>query len=57
MVDAVAPSGLVLDLQVIRPQPVVEIDGGVVCVVDAEPSSARPTRPLPRSTRESKQAA
>jgi len=37
MVDAVRPSGLVLDLQVIRPQPVVEIDGNVVCVVDAEP--------------------
>jgi len=37
MVDAVARSGLVLDLQVIRPQPVVEIDGTVVCTVDAEP--------------------
>src|SRR5262245_1243319 len=31
MVDAVRPSGLVLDLQVIRPDPVVEIDGRVVC--------------------------
>ena len=37
MIDAVKPSGLVLDLQVIRPQPVVEIDGNIVCVVDAEP--------------------
>jgi hypothetical protein len=37
MVDAVSPAGLVLDLQVIRPQPVVEVDGAIVCVVDGEP--------------------
>jgi hypothetical protein len=37
MVDAVSPAGLVLDLQVIRPHPVVEVDGAIVCVVDGEP--------------------
>jgi hypothetical protein len=37
MVAAVEPGGLVLDLQVIRPDPVVEIDGRVVCEVDGEP--------------------
>jgi hypothetical protein len=34
MVDAVRPGGIVLDLQVIRPQPVVEIEGTVVCTID-----------------------
>ena len=37
MVRAVRPGGLVLDLQVIRPDPVVETDGRVVCEVDGEP--------------------
>ena len=37
MVQAVRPDGLVLDLQVIRPDPVVETDGGVVCGLDGEP--------------------
>jgi hypothetical protein len=37
MIDAVSPSGFVLDLQVIRPDPAVEIDGAVVCFVDGEP--------------------
>jgi hypothetical protein len=37
MVEAVKPGGLVLDLQVIRPNPMVEADGKVVCEVDGEP--------------------
>ena len=37
MVDAVRPGGLVLDLQVIRPNPVVEVDGRAVCEIDGEP--------------------
>ena len=34
MVEAVVPGGLVLDLQVIRPNGVVEADGSVLCEVD-----------------------
>ena len=37
VVDAVRVGGLVLDLQVIRPNPVVESDGEIVCEVDGEP--------------------
>ena len=37
MVDAVKPGGLVLDLQVIRPNPVAEAAGAVVCELDGEP--------------------
>src|SRR5262245_8241154 len=38
MVEAVAPGGLLLDLQVIRPNPVVEAgDGRIVCEIDGEP--------------------
>jgi hypothetical protein len=37
MVEAVEPGGLVFDLQVIRPNPVVEADGRVVCEIDGEP--------------------
>ena len=37
MVGAVKPGGLVLDLQVIRPDPVVESDGAVVCTIGGEP--------------------
>lgn len=37
MVEAVRPGGLVLDLQVIRPNPMVEAEGRVVCEVDGEP--------------------
>lgn len=37
MVGAVRPGGLVLDLQVIRPDPVVEAGGRVVCEIDGEP--------------------
>ena len=36
MVDAVKPEGVVLDLQVIRPNPTVEVDGKVVCEIDGE---------------------
>ena len=32
-----APGGLILDLQVIRPNPVVEVDGADVCGIDASP--------------------
>lgn len=37
MVEAVKPKGLVLDLQVIRPNPCVELDGQVICEFDGEP--------------------
>jgi hypothetical protein len=36
MVEAVMPRGVVLDLQVIRPNPVVESDGRVLCEIDGE---------------------
>jgi hypothetical protein len=37
MLEGLAPDGLVLDLQVIRPNPQVEVDGRVVCEIDGEP--------------------
>lgn len=37
MVEAVEPGGIVLDLQVIRPNPVVEVGGREVCEIDGEP--------------------
>jgi hypothetical protein len=37
MVDAVKPGGIVLDLQVIRPNPTVELGGHFVCEIDGEP--------------------
>ena len=37
LVDAVEPDGLVFDLQVIRPNPTVEVDGRFVCEIDGEP--------------------
>src|SRR5436305_8728767 len=37
MVEAVKPGGIVLDLQVIRPNPVVEVAGELVCEIDGEP--------------------
>ena len=37
MVEAVKPGGLVLDLQVIRPNPTAEVDGRVICEIDGEP--------------------
>jgi hypothetical protein len=36
MVGAVRPGGIVLDLQVIRPNPVVEVDGRAFCEIDGE---------------------
>jgi hypothetical protein len=35
--DALVPGGLILDLQVIRPHPVVEVDGADVCEIDGSP--------------------
>src|SRR6266702_3913988 len=37
MVEAVRRGGVVLDLQVIRPNPRVEADGRVLCDIDGEP--------------------
>lgn len=37
MLEAVVPGGIVLDLQVIRPNPQVERDGHVVAEIDGEP--------------------
>src|SRR3990172_6224565 len=37
MVDAVKTGGIVLDLQVIRPNPRVESGGRVLCEIDGEP--------------------
>jgi hypothetical protein len=37
MVSAVKPGGLVLDLQVIRPDPRVEVDGRLICEIDGQP--------------------
>jgi hypothetical protein len=37
MIEAVEPGGLILDLQVIRPNPVIEADGVAVCEMDGEP--------------------
>jgi hypothetical protein len=38
MVEAVRPEGVILDLQVIRPNPRVELEDGVlVCEIDGEP--------------------
>jgi hypothetical protein len=36
MVEAVRPGGTMLDLQVIRPNPRVEVDGRDVCEIDGE---------------------
>ena len=37
MVGAITPGGRVFDLQVIRPDPVVESDGRIVCEIDGAP--------------------
>jgi hypothetical protein len=37
MLEALAPGGIVLDLQVLRPDPEVELDGRVVARLDGEP--------------------
>jgi len=34
LLDTLAPEGIVLDLQVIRPHPLVEVDGTVLCEID-----------------------
>src|SRR5712691_10398719 len=36
MVEAVRPGGIVLDLQVIRPDPRAEVDGRLICEIDGE---------------------
>jgi len=37
MVEAVEPGGVVLDLQVIRPNPIIEIEGQTLCEIDGDP--------------------
>ncbi|HET7744136.1 MAG TPA: hypothetical protein VFK76_05280 [Gaiellaceae bacterium] len=37
MIGALEPGGLVLDLQVIRPNPRVEVAGRVLCEIDGQP--------------------
>jgi hypothetical protein len=37
MVSAVKPGGVVLDLQVVRPNPVLEAGARVICEIDGEP--------------------
>jgi hypothetical protein len=37
MINAARPRGVVLDLQVVRPDPRVEVDGRLVCEIDGEP--------------------
>jgi hypothetical protein len=37
MVEAAKTDGLVLDLQVIRPNPSAEVDGRLICELDGEP--------------------
>jgi hypothetical protein len=37
MISSVKPGGFVLDLQVIRPNPRVEVDGRVLCEIDGQP--------------------
>ena len=37
MISSAKPDGLVLDLQVIRPDPRVELDGTVLCEIDGQP--------------------
>lgn len=37
MIEAAKPGGLILDLQVVRPDPTVELHGQVVAEIDGEP--------------------
>jgi hypothetical protein len=37
MIEAVKPGGLILDLQVIRPNPRVELNGRLIAEIDGEP--------------------
>ena len=41
MVDAVKAGGVVLDLQVIRPNPYIEVGGRFICELDGEPLFAK----------------
>ena len=41
MVDAVKTCGVVLDLQVIRPNPHIEVGGRFICELDGEPLFAK----------------
>ena len=41
MVDAVKTGGVVLDLQVIRPNPHIEVGGRSICELDGEPLFAK----------------
>ena len=38
---SLAPGGIVLDLQVIPPNPIVEVDGEIVCEIDGAPLLAQ----------------
>lgn len=37
MLESVRPEGVVLDLQVIRPNPQIELNGGVIAAINGEP--------------------
>ena len=37
MISSIKPGGLVVDLQVIRPHPRVEVNGRLVCEIDGQP--------------------
>jgi hypothetical protein len=37
MISSIKPGGVALDLQVIRPDPRVEVDGRLVCEIDGQP--------------------
>jgi hypothetical protein len=39
--ELLVPGGLILDLQVIRPHPVVELEGRVLCTIDGSPTLTR----------------
>ena len=41
MISAVRPRGIILDLQVIRPDPRVEQDGELICEIDGRPLFAK----------------
>jgi hypothetical protein len=47
--EALAPEGLVLDLQVVRPGPRVECDGRVLCEIDDSCRLRRLRRAEPRA--------
>jgi len=41
MISAVRPGGIILDLQVIRPDPRVELDRELICEIDGRPLFAK----------------